>query len=128
MLPEDKTLAIRWLAEHYRSDAFPEDFLPYTGVAVLCGDTVAAVIPVYLEQSSSVAVLGHCMINEKIKKRIIVQCLQQLIEFAKIYAKNNGKKYIVGIFGRRSINRIADKCSFVNADTIEEKYYYIGGE
>lgn len=124
-LAADWASAAGWMMNHY-SKPFPQDFLPETGIIALVNGIRACVIPVYLENSSTVAVLGHCMINEKLVKRQIVQAVEACMRAAVSFAATQKKKYVIALFGRNSINRLADKCGFVTADRIEEKFYYIG--
>ena len=123
----DKKTALEWFELHY-GGKFPEDFLPETGVVCEVDGVPAVMFFVYFEESSSVAVLGHCVFHPEKRGRDVVKALEFGLEFVKGYARGKGKKYVVSIFGRNSINRIADRCGFVDADKIEEKFYCLGGE
>lgn len=115
-----------WMLYHYGRQ-FPADFFPKTGVAAYVNGIPGCIIPVYLESTSSVAVLGHCAVNEGLEKKVILSAVEKCIRGCVEFSRKNGKKYAVTIFGRNSINRIADKCGFFTADTIEEKFCLIGG-
>lgn len=123
----DKAVLLEWFKSYYREE-FPGDFLPETGIVAEISGEAAVMIPVYFEGSSSVAVLGHCIFCPGVRGKLVVKAVKAAIEFSKLYVSEKGKKYVVSIFGRNSINRIADRCGFVDADKIEEKFYYLGGE
>ena len=125
----DRQFAADMLSCHYvgQPGMFPADFLPETGIAATLHGETLCIIPVYLEQSSTVAVLGHFIADDQVNRKQLRAAAIAAIEAAKRFAKAAGKKYIVSIFGRRSINRIADGLGFKNADHIEEKICYIGG-
>ena len=125
----DRQFAADMLSVHYtgQKGMFPADFLPETGIAATLRGETLCIIPVYLEQSSTVAVLGHFIANDHANRKQLRLAAIAAIEAAKRFAKVAGKKYIVSIFGRRSINRIADNLGFNDADHIEEKICYIGG-
>lgn len=127
MTQEDWKTALQWMSDHYQMP-FPADFFPQTGVIAAVDGIDAVVIPVYLEQSSAVAVLGHCVFNTKLCRKTLRIAAQSCIGACIEFAEAKGKKYAVSIFGRRSVNRIADRCGFITADTIEEKFFNIGGK
>ena len=125
----DRQHAADMLSLHYTGQPgmFPADFLPETGIAATLHGKTLCIIPVYLEQSSTVAVLGHFIADDQVNRKRLRLAAIKAIEAAKRFAKAAGKKHLVSIFGRRSINRIADGLGFKNADRIEEKICYIGG-
>lgn len=125
MQSEDISTLIKWIAEYY-GGSFPADFFPKTGCVASIDNVDACIIPVYLEQTSSVAVLGHCIVNADLPKRQIAKAVKACIDECTQIAKRHNRKYAVAIFGRNSINRIADRCGFMTTDSIEEKYIYIG--
>jgi hypothetical protein len=127
MAAGDWTLPLQWLKEYYGRD-FPRTFFPETGIITSMGEQPACVIPVYLENTANVAVLGHCMFNNSMPKRLLAAAARQCIDSAKNFAVKHQKKYVISIFGRNSINRIADKCGFLSADIVEEKIYIAGGK
>lgn len=126
MTEEDVNTALGWLSAHLKKQGFPRDFLPETGVCVSVDGKLACLIPVYFEHSSKVAVLGHCLVNGETNKKQACFAIKKCMEYAVEYASARGKKYIVSIFGRNSINKIADNCGFITADTIEEKFFFCG--
>lgn len=126
MSEEDVNIALLWFKSYYDGKDFPKDFLPETGVCVSVDGTLVCVIPIYFEHSSNVAILGHCMINHEFNKKQTCFAIKKCIEYAVEYASGRGKKYLVSIFGRNSINKIADNCGFITADTIEEKFFFCG--
>lgn len=123
----DIAIALMWMKKHYLRP-FPADFFPKTGVVALISEEEACIIPIYLEGTSTVAVLGHCIINEDLPKRKVWLAVKECIEYSKDFCRMAGKKYVVSIFGRNSINRIADRCGFAAGDKVEEKFYYLGGK
>lgn len=125
MTPEDRKTALDWIAEYY-GKSFPEDFLPESGLVCMMDDQEACMIPIYLEQSSSVMVLGHCILNQSMHRRVLAAAVRFCILESKRYAAMHHKKYIISLFGRNSINRIADDYGFVTADVAEEKFYFTG--
>lgn len=125
MTPSDKVFALGLMKNHYGSE-FPGDFFPDTGAVCLIDDVIACVILIYFEESSATSVLGHCVINKDFPKRQLCSAVTECIRFGIDICRKNGRKYVVGIFGRNSINRLADKIGFSTADKIEEKYLYIG--
>lgn len=129
LTPSDRQMAADMLSTHYTGSAgkFPVDFLPETGVAVVDDGKTVCVIPVYLESTSSVAVLGHFIAAGGVSPKKLHRAAALAIEAAKRFARAAGKKYVVAIFGRRSINKIADTMGFTTTDHFEEKFCYIGG-
>ncbi|MBQ9088661.1 MAG: hypothetical protein IJY46_07765 [Lentisphaeria bacterium] len=128
MTAADRERAAQLLADHYKCEKFPLDFLPITGVVVEYSGMIVCVIPVYLESSSKVAVLGHFIANDHIDRRLLRNAAALAIRETKSFARRAGKVYVMSVFGRHSINRIADRLGFVTADQIEEKFCYIGGK
>lgn len=122
---EDIDTALEWMQHHY-GKAFPRDFLPKTGIIAVLNGIKVCVIPIYLESSSSVAVLGHCIINEKIPGRKVCMAIKECVKTCVSFARKKQRKFVISVFGRRSINKIVDQCGFLTADTIEEKFYYTG--
>lgn len=124
--PADRQYAADMLSIHYtgRQGTFPVDFLPETGVSVESGGRIICIIPIYLEQSSTVAVLGHFIAGNATPKQIH-QAAHIAIQAAERFAKAAGKKYLISLFGRRSINRIADTLGFITADKVEEKILHL---
>lgn len=125
--PADRQYAADMLSIHYTGVAgkFPADFLPDTGIKVRENDQIICIIPIYLEQSSTVAVLGHFIANDQADRKQLRQAAVIAIEAAKRFAKAAGKKHLITLFGRRSINAIADECGFQNADPVQEKIIYL---
>lgn len=120
----DKSMAVQWLGEKI-SLPFPSDFFPATGVAACHGNVPVCVIPIYLEATSAVAVLGHCVGNPAMTAKMKREAIQEAVKFAVEYARSYSKKHIISIFGARSINRIIDQMNigFWNADkNVETKY------
>ena len=125
--PADRQTAADMLSSHHTGvpGKFPADFLPETGIVVRDHSGMVCVIPVYLEQSSSVAVLGHFIADSKVPRKKLREAAFLAIEGAKRFAKSAGKKHLISLFGRNSINRIADGCGFQNADSVQEKIIYL---
>ena len=127
MTARDRKIAADILSSHYAGAAglFPADFLPETGIKVVANGSTVCIIPVYLEQSSATAVLGHFIAAPDADKKMLRNAAVSAIDAAKDFARKHGKKYLLSVFGRRSINRIADACGFVDADKIEEKIFHL---
>lgn len=127
MNDRDRKIAADLLSRHYTGCAgfFPADFLPVTGIKVVEKDKNICFLPVYLEQSSATAVLGHFIADAAANRRKLRQAAILAIQAGKELAEKSGKKYLISVFGRRSINRIADGCGFADADKIEEKIFYL---
>lgn len=123
MEPDDRYAAAAMLGKAAKTGFFPADFFPDTGIVVEQNNTIICMIPVYLESSSKVAVLGHFIANCDVDRKIVAEAARIAIEAAVALAKKHERKYIISIFGRNSINRIADKCGFTTAEIIEEKIY-----
>ena len=104
---------------------FPADFLPETGIVVRQNGIALCYIPVYLEQTSSVAVLGHFIADPHADRKLLARAVRLAINQARNFAREHHKKYLVSIFGRNSINRIADKMGFISGDVAEEKICYL---
>lgn len=122
MTQADRAQALGWMGERYEKP-FPLDFFPQTGVAVEDGaGRLLAVIPVYFEESSAVAVAGHCMANPANVPRESRAAVETAMRGTVRYAMERGRKYLVTIYGNRGVNRIADKMGFVRADVVEEKF------
>ena len=128
MTAADRERAAQLLTDHYNCGTFPADFLPITGVVVEHSGSVVCIIPVYMEESSKVAVLGHFIASDNCDRHLVLTAAKSAIQEAKLLARRAGKNYVVSIFGRRSINKVADRLGFVTADQIEEKFCYIGGK
>ena len=120
----DRTTAAAMLARAVKANAFPEDFLPETGVVVEHCGRVICIIPVYMEATSNVAVLGHFIADVSANRKLVAKAAKLAIEAAAAWAKKQGRKYVISIFGRNSINRIADKLGFITTEIIEEKIYH----
>lgn len=123
MTPDDRNTAATMLGQVAKTGFFPADFFPCTGVVVEQNGTMICIIPVYLESSSKAAVLGHFIANPDVNRKIVAEAARIAIEAAVAFAKKHERTYIISIFGRNSINRIADKCGFDTAEIIEEKIY-----
>lgn len=121
--PADLLLAARWLEDFYGQGKFPADFFPKTGVAVRRGGETLAVVPVYLEASSRVAVAGHFTAAPGLPPRLLRKAAQTAVRGCQEFARKRGRPYLVAIWGRRSISRIAEQCGFRNADTVQEQLF-----
>lgn len=122
MTQEDLLQATGWL-EARTGGAMPVEFFPQTGIAAHSADgRLLAVIPVYFEQTGTVAVAGHCMANPANTPRESRAAVEAAIRGSARYAAERGRKYLVTIYGKRSVNRIADRLGFIRADTVEEKF------
>ena len=109
------------LSQHY-SGKFPVDFFPQTGIAICEAEIPVLIMPVYLEQSSSVAVAGHCCYNEKFSSRKKHYATELAVAQLENFAKKYNKKYIISIWGRKSISNIAVKFGFSNTDVIQQQF------
>lgn len=123
----DRLQAAKMLSQLLPAE-FPADFLPATGVMAEFDNKPICFLPIYLEQSSKVAVLGQFIADKNADRRLLAKAVRFLIAQAKVFAKEHKKKYLVSIFGCNSINRIADKMGFIPGDVAEEKIFYLGGE
>jgi hypothetical protein len=123
MEPDDRNTAATMLGEVAKTGFFPAEFFPDTGVVVEQNGTIICIIPLYLESSSKAAVLGHFIANPAVDRKIVAEAARIAIEAAVALAQKHERKYIISIFGRNSINRIADKCGFDTSEIIEEKIY-----
>lgn len=122
MTQTDRAQALGWMSARY-GQRFPADFFPQTGVVAEDGaGRLLAVIPVYFEESSAVAVAGHCMANPANRPRISRAAVEAAMREVLRYAAKRDRKYLVTIYGNRGVNRIADKLGFGPADTVEEKF------
>ena len=130
----DDPLCVRDMADSDRAKAaeilgdlaggtFPADFLPVTGVAVEHFGKAVCYLPIYLESTSSVAVLGHFISVPGADKFLLDKAAELAINSAKIFAKKHGKRFALSVFGCRSVNRIADRLGFVTTENIEEKIF-----
>jgi hypothetical protein len=118
----DRETARRWLSILV-GNPFPTDFFPATGAACCIDGHLACVIPVYIELTTNVAVLGHCMINPDLPATVKHQAADGNIRYAIEYVRKLGKRHILTMFGNRAVNRIADRIGLVTADRdIEQKY------
>lgn len=114
--------AISFIDNHYQK-GFPVDFFPQTGIMVMQDQIPVLIMPVYLEQSSSVLVAGHCLFNDNINNKIKNKALHEVCAEFPAIAKFFRKKYILTIWGRQSICRIANKYGFKNTDKVQEQIY-----
>lgn len=122
MTIDDLRCAIGWMRRRYGGE-MPEEFFPKTGVAACRNDgKLLVVIPVYFEETSSTAVAGHCMAcpeNSPRESRLAVEsAMREVVR----YAAARGRRFLVAIYGKRSVNRIADRIGFRNGDIVEEKF------
>ena len=105
----------------------PEYLLPASGVTALDENKQpGAILTVYLDKTSEVAVLGFCAFNPALTHRKKLECARCTMEFALIYCRQLGKKHVTTMFGSRALNRIADRIGFQQADKlVEEKYLFL---
>lgn len=106
---------------------FPVDFLPVTGIVVEQDGKPVCYLPVYLEQSSKAAVLGHFVGVPGTDKFLLHRAAGTAIDAAVKFAEKCGRPYIVSIFGHPAINRIADRRGFRTTEFIEEKLFQLQG-
>ena len=112
------TSALKW----------PDGFFPKTGVAVRRGGETLVVIPVYLEATSRVAVAGHFTAAPGLPPRLLREAAQTAVRGCQVFARRHGRPFLIAIWGRRSISRIAAQCGFRNADTVQEQLFIDKGE
>ena len=149
--PDDLRTAARWIEEYYGSKfnvqrstfnggnaepmpraedrpdqgdvRWPDGFFPTTGVAVRRGGSPIVVIPVYLEATSRVAVAGHFTAAPGLPPRLLRLAALAAVRGCQDFARRNGRPFLIAIWGRRSISRIAARCGFRNADTVQEQIF-----
>ena len=120
LTPEDAITAVAWMTQRYKNP-FPKDFFPSCGAAVFDDIRLLAVIPMYFDQTSPVAVAGHCMTSPDNSPRESYKAILLAMNFCQHLARRKNKKYLVTLYGKRSINRIADQLGFLDADCVQEK-------
>lgn len=120
MNANDRAAAAEMLS-NFAGGIFPADFLPATGVVAEHFGKAVCYLPIYLESSSSVAVLGHFISVPGGNKFLLDEAAELAINSAKLFAKRHGKRFVLSVFGCRSVNRIADRLGFVTTENIEEK-------
>ena len=121
----DREAAREWLSRIV-GNPFPKDFFPDTGVVCYIHGVPACVIPVYVELTTNVAVLGHCMINPDLPAAAKHKAADANIRYALQYVRAMGKRHILTMFGNRAVNRIADRIGFAQADeNVQQKYCLI---
>ena len=104
---------------------FPADVFPETGIVVEQDGIPVCYLPVYLEQSSKVAVLGHFVGVPGIDKFLLHRAAEMALSSAVKFAQKSGRPYIISIFAHPAVNRIADRNGFRTAEVIEEKLYHL---
>ena len=125
---DDRAMAIAWLTCAARKKSgvggsFPADFYPATGIAVYSKSKLVCVLPIYLELTSNTAVLGFCTPDPELDGKNEHQAVTFALQSALEYSQKLGKKYILGLFGNRAVNRIADRMGFITGDrNVEEKF------
>lgn len=118
----DFPLAAEWMAKRY-GEPFPDDFFPKTGVvAEDDSGRVRAIIPVYFEMNSAVAVSGHCMADPENTARESYDAIDAALRAVVDFARRNKRKYLVSIYGNRGVNRMAGRIGMIPADIVEEKF------
>lgn len=124
MTPGDRIMAAGFLGRHY-GGVFPVDFLPVNGVVVLNDEVPAVIIPIYMEASGTVAVPGHAIFNNDISPKILHQALGIALSKVIDFCRAEGRKYIISLYGRKSVNRAAGKLGFTDVDVAQEMFYLI---
>ena len=115
-------LAASWLENYYGVGSFPEDFFPTTGICVCDNEgNPFFIMPVYLEQSSSVAVAGHCVFNPGNTPKVNHKATELAIDNLVRFAQEHKKKFIITMWGRKSISRMAEKKGYLNTDIVQQQ-------
>ena len=83
---------------------------------------VRAIIPVYFEMNSAVAVAGHCMADPENTARESYDAIDAALRAVVDFARRNKRKYLVSIYGNRGVNRMAGRIGMIPADIVEEKF------
>ena len=126
---EDAGQAVRWITERIRITTgndqleFDGDWLPMTGLSAYDDRMhLKAVAILYLEKNSPVAVCGWCVANPENSIWQSREAVRLLMEKMPYYAKSQGAKYLMSMFGNRGINHILDGLDYINSETCETKF------
>ena len=123
--------AQQWLSKRMQAQTgdprmqFPPGWMPETGLVCLGDeDKLLAVVILYQERSSAVAVSGWCVANPENSPAVSVHALNLLLGSLPGYAKSLGAKHLLTYFANRGLNNILDEVGFSNGDgTVVQKYF-----
>lgn len=109
--------AVAWLNDRIKAHGFQEEFpetvLPRTGLVCYEDGILRAVVFIYFEKTSSIAVCGWCIANPKNKPRSSYNAVKALFDAVPEFAKENGATMLLSTFGNRGINKIAKEAGFI---------------
>ena len=121
----DRELLAEWIGER-TGIGFPRELVPATGIAVLEEGRTLALISVYLEKTTAVAVLGFTAANAENTKAESAESLGLGIRTALDYVRSLGVKHCIGVYGNDGLNRLLDRIGFQTADRdVTQKYIYL---
>ena len=127
----DRAMLAKWINRRIRLKSgnwqltFPDEMLPYTGLACWKFGRLLAVATCYLEMTSSMAVCGWCGVNPECRLRTSYEAVRRLLAAMPGYAKECGARYLMTTFGNRAINRMLDRMGFTPGETMESKFFKI---
>ncbi len=121
----DRELLAEWIGAR-TGIGFPRELVPATGIAVLEEGRTLALISVYLEKTTAVAVLGFTAANAENTKAESAESLGLGIRTALDYVRSLGVKHCIGVYGNDGLNRLLDRIGFQTADRdVTQKYIYL---
>lgn len=107
-------------AEHY---VFPRMWVPHTGLVVMDEHhIILAAAFVYFEKSAPIAYCGWLVANPDNTPFESYRAIRLLVNAIPAYARKNGAKCLLTVYGNRGINRILDRAGYQNGENCETKF------
>lgn len=123
---DDIDLASAWYSARIKQD-MPKEIFPKTGIAVYEAGQCLVVASCFFDRSTNVAVLGWCISNPKVTLMKRGRATKFALEEVVKYAKENGAKHLLTIFGCDSLNRSLARMGFkIGDEKVVQQYIYLG--
>ena len=129
MCAADADEAMRWMDARIQKNSgnpnvvFPRLWVPKTGQAVLNdAGHLYAVSFVYFEKTAEIAYCGWLLANPENTARESYRAVKMLVNAMPTYARSQGAKCLLTVYGNRGINRLLEKSGFHNGENCESKF------
>ena len=107
-------------AEHYH---FPRMWIPQTGLVVMDEHhSILAVAFVYFEKTAAIAYCGWLVANPANTPQESYRAIKLLVNAIPTYARKNGAKCLLTVYGNRGLNHILERAGYQNGETCETKF------